>query len=73
LENLYTCVNRCAKECCLLGEKSFEYPKRFFASDYAGNRLEFSLYNKENIVKNEILENKEQSPWNRVNIDVWVQ
>ncbi|KAN0096614.1 hypothetical protein V8E51_015419 [Hyaloscypha variabilis] len=25
------------------GEQSFEYPKRFFARDYAGNRLEFSL------------------------------
>jgi hypothetical protein len=27
----------------MLGEKSVEYPKRFFARDYAGNRLEFSL------------------------------
>jgi hypothetical protein len=36
------CVNECAEE-CHLGEKSAEYPKRFFARDYAGNRLEFSL------------------------------
>jgi hypothetical protein len=26
-----------------LGAKGVEYPKRFFARDYAGNRLEFSL------------------------------
>ena len=25
------------------GAKGVEYPKRFFARDYAGNRLEFSL------------------------------
>jgi hypothetical protein len=37
------CANECAEECRLLGEKSVEYPKRFFARDYAGNRLEFSL------------------------------
>lgn len=26
-----------------LGSKGVEYPVRFFARDYAGNRLEFSL------------------------------
>ena len=26
-----------------LGAKGVEYPTRFFARDYAGNRLEFSL------------------------------
>jgi hypothetical protein len=26
-----------------VGEKGAEYPTRFFARDYAGNRLEFSL------------------------------
>jgi hypothetical protein len=26
-----------------LGAKGVEYPNRFFARDYAGNRLEFSL------------------------------
>lgn len=26
-----------------LGSKGVEYPQRFFARDYAGNRLEFSL------------------------------
>jgi hypothetical protein len=30
-------------KCGYIGEKSVEYPKRFFARDYAGNRLEFSL------------------------------
>lgn len=25
------------------GEKGVEYPQRFFARDFAGNRLEFSL------------------------------
>jgi hypothetical protein len=35
--------NRYAKEWCLLGAKGVEYPTRFFARDYAGNRLEFSL------------------------------
>ncbi|CAL3969067.1 unnamed protein product [Diplocarpon coronariae] len=28
---------------CKLGSKGVEYPTRFFARDYAGNRLEFSL------------------------------
>ena len=27
----------------LLGAKGVEYPQRFFARDFAGNRLEFSL------------------------------
>lgn len=27
----------------LSGDKGIEYPKRFFARDFAGNRLEFSL------------------------------
>jgi hypothetical protein len=26
-----------------VGAKGVEYPKRYFARDYAGNRLEFSL------------------------------
>lgn len=26
-----------------IGAQGVEYPKRFFARDYAGNRLEFSL------------------------------
>lgn len=26
-----------------IGAKGIEYPKRFFARDYAGNRLEFSI------------------------------
>lgn len=25
------------------GDKGVEYPERFFARDYAGNRLEFSI------------------------------
>ena len=29
--------------CLLSGDQGVEYPKRFFARDYAGNRLEFSL------------------------------
>jgi hypothetical protein len=29
--------------CLLSGDQGIEYPKRFFARDYAGNRLEFSL------------------------------
>lgn len=35
-----------AHECAYrdeLGSKGVEYPQRFFARDYAGNRLEFSL------------------------------
>lgn len=27
----------------IVGAKGVEYPTRFFARDYAGNRLEFSL------------------------------
>lgn len=27
----------------VVGHQGVEYPKRFFARDYAGNRLEFSL------------------------------
>ena len=27
----------------LLGSQGVEYPERFFARDYAGNRLEFSI------------------------------
>lgn len=33
---------KCANYLCL-GAKGVEYPTRFFARDYAGNRLEFSL------------------------------
>lgn len=36
-------AGRCAEVCRLLGSKGVEYPKRFFARDYAGNRLEFSV------------------------------
>jgi hypothetical protein len=38
------CEREMANEDVLkLGAKGVEYPKRFFARDYAGNRLEFSL------------------------------
>ena len=38
------CVNaKMSADMTGLGAKGVEYPKRFFARDYAGNGLEFSL------------------------------
>jgi hypothetical protein len=37
------CMDETITDDRIVGEKGVEYPTRFFARDYAGNRLEFSL------------------------------